>query len=72
MIRHPQYLSQIVIDLGGAFATLSYVLLPLAIIQIPLLILRARFEEKLMEKHFKQEFTDYKKRTSFILPFPKL
>lgn len=72
VIRHPQYLSQIVIDLGGAFATLSYVLLPLAIIQIPLLILRARFEEKLMEKHFKQEFTDYKKRTSFILPFPKL
>lgn len=72
VIRHPQYLSQIVIDLGGAFATLSYVLLPLAIIQIPLLILRARFEEKLMEKHFKQEFIDYKKRTSFILPFPKL
>lgn len=72
VIRHPQYLSQIVIDLGGAFATLSYVLLPLAIIQIPLLILRARFEEKLMEKHFKQEFIDYKNRTSFILPFPKL
>ena len=70
-IRHPQYLSQIVIDLGGAFATLSYVLLPLAIIQIPLLILRARFEEKLMEKHLKQDFIDYKNNTGFIFPFPK-
>ena len=71
VIRHPQYLSQIVIDLGGAFATLSYVLLPLAIIQIPLLILRARFEEKLMEKHLKQDFIDYKNNTGFIFPFPK-
>ncbi len=71
VIRHPQYLSQIIIDLAAAFATLSYILLPLAIAQIPLLLLRARFEEKLLEKHFKQDFTDYKNRTRFIFPFPK-
>ena len=71
VIRHPQYLSQIVIDLGAAFATISYVLLPLAIIQIPLLVLRAKLEENLMEKHFKQDFIDYKNKTRFILPFPK-
>ncbi len=70
-IRHPQYLSQIIIDLAGTFATLSYILLPLALIQIPLLILRARFEEKLMEKHFKQDYIDYKNKTGFIFPFPK-
>ena len=72
VIRHPQYLSQIIIDMAAAFATLSYILLPLAILQVPILILRAIFEEKLLEKHFKQDFLDYKSKTSFIFPFPKL
>ena len=71
VIRHPQYLSQIIIDLTGAFAVLSYILLPLALVQIPLLILRAKLEENLMEKHFKQDFKEYKNKTRFILPFPK-
>ena len=71
VIRHPQYLSQIIIDLTGAFAVLSYILLPLALVQIPLLILRAKLEENLMEKHFNQDFKDYKNKTRFILPFPK-
>lgn len=71
VIRHPQYLSQIIIDFAAAFATLSYVLLPLAIIQLPILILRASFEEKLLAKHFKQDFIDYKSKTSFIFPSPK-
>ncbi|MCA2005063.1 MAG: hypothetical protein LDL01_04625, partial [Ignavibacterium sp.] len=42
IIRHPQYLSQIFVDLAGAIATLSFVLFPLALIQIPFLILRAK------------------------------
>ena len=71
VIRHPQYLSHIIIDLTGAFAVLSYILLPLALVQIPLLILRAKLEENLMEKHFNQDFKDYKNKTRFILPFPK-
>jgi len=71
VIRHPQYLSQIIVDFAGAFATLSYILLPLAVIQIPLLILRARFEERLMQKHFKQDFINYKNNTRFMFPLPK-
>lgn len=69
LIRHPQYLSQILVDLGGGFATLSYILIPLAIIQIPLLILRSSFEEKLLSKHFKEEFEQYKKSRGFMIPF---
>lgn len=68
-IRHPQYLSQILVDLGGGFATLSFILIPIAIIQIPLLIMRASFEEKLLSKHFKDEFEHYKKSRGFMLPF---
>ena len=70
-IRHPQYLSQMLVDLGGAAATLSYILLPLAVIQIPILIIRASFEEKLLSKHFKEEFEQYKKSRGFMIPFIK-
>jgi len=68
-IRHPQYLSQILVDLGGGFATLSYILIPIAIIQIPILVMRASFEEKLLSKHFKDEFEHYKKSRGFMIPF---
>jgi len=68
-IRHPQYLSQILLDLGGGLATLSYIVLPLAIIQTPFIIMRASFEEKLLGKYFKDEFSAYKKKTGFMIPF---
>lgn len=68
-IRHPQYLSQILADVGGAVATLSYILIPLIIIEIPFLILRAQLEEKLLEKNFKDMFLSYKKKTGFMIPF---
>ncbi|WP_304132520.1 isoprenylcysteine carboxylmethyltransferase family protein [Ignavibacterium album] len=69
IIRHPQYLSQIFVDLAGAVATLSFVLFPLALIQIPLLILRAKEEEKLFLKYFPEEFKTYKEKSGFMLPF---
>jgi protein-S-isoprenylcysteine O-methyltransferase Ste14 len=69
IVRHPQYLSQILIDLGGAAATLSYIVAPLAIIQIPFIILRASLEDKLLAKHFTDEFVLYQKRSGFIFPF---
>jgi protein-S-isoprenylcysteine O-methyltransferase Ste14 len=68
-IRHPQYLSQILMDIGGAAATLSFILLPLAIIQITILIMRASLEDKLLEKHFGDDFRSFKKKTGQIFPF---
>ncbi len=68
-VRHPQYLSQILLDLGGATATLSYLVFPLAVIQIPILIMRAGLEEKLLSKNFKEEFIKYKTKSGFMLPF---
>ena len=69
IIRHPQYISQILVDLGGAAATLSYIVAPIAIIQIPFILLRASVEDKLMTKHFGNEFSSYKKKSGFVLPF---
>lgn len=68
-IRHPQYISQIFIDIAGAVATLSYILFPLALIQIPFLILRAKEEEKLFSKYFPEEFKSYKEKSGFMFPF---
>jgi len=68
-IRHPQYFSQFLMDLGGAAATLSFILAPLALIQIPFLFMRASMEDKLLEKHFGENFRSYKKKTGMIIPF---
>lgn len=68
-IRHPQYLSQMLIDIGGAIATLSFILAPIVIIEIPFLFMRAAFEDRLLEKHFGENFRSYKKKTGQIFPF---
>ena len=69
LVRHPQYLSQIIMDIGGAVATLSFILAPIAIIQIPFLFMRASLEDKLLEKHFGENFRNYKKKSGQIIPF---
>ncbi|QQS35630.1 MAG: isoprenylcysteine carboxylmethyltransferase family protein [Ignavibacteriales bacterium] len=69
IIRHPQYLSQILLDIGGALATLSFIVAPVALLQIPFIVMRASMEEKLLEKYFKNEFTEYKKKSGFMIPF---
>lgn len=68
-IRHPQYLSQFLMDLGGAAATLSFILAPFALIQIPFLFMRASMEDKLLEKHFGENFRSYKKKSGMFFPY---
>ena len=64
-----KYLSQILLDLGATAATLSFILAPFAIIQIPFLFMRASLEDKLMEKHFGENFKNYKSKSGQIIPF---
>jgi protein-S-isoprenylcysteine O-methyltransferase Ste14 len=69
-IRHPQYISQVLSDLGAGLAIMSYLVVPVVLlIEIPLFMMRAFVEEKLMEKHFKNEYVKYKKRSGFVIPF---
>ncbi len=69
VIRHPQYLAQMLMDLGAAAALLSYIVLPFAVIEIPLLVMRAMMEERLLAKYFKDEYKEYKKKSGFFIPF---
>jgi protein-S-isoprenylcysteine O-methyltransferase Ste14 len=69
IIRHPQYLCQIILDLGATAATLGYVVGLLALIEIPIYIMRASVEDKLLAKYFVEKFSDYKKKSGFMIPF---
>ena len=69
-IRHPQYVSQFLSDLGVGVALMGYVIIPVVLLlEIPLFILRAKFEDELLLKHFKDQFVNYKKKSGFIIPF---
>ena len=48
---------------------LSFILAPLALIQIPFLFMRAFMEDKLLEKHFGENFRSYKKKSGMFFPY---
>ena len=69
-IRHPQYISQVISDLGLGIAICSYLVLPLVLfIELPLFILRAKKEEELLKSYFGERFIEYKQKSSFMIPF---
>ncbi|MBK9097167.1 MAG: isoprenylcysteine carboxylmethyltransferase family protein [bacterium] len=69
LIRHPQYMCQILLDLGAAAATFGLIVGLLALIEIPIYIMRASMEDKLLAKYFTEKFSDYKKKSGFMFPF---
>jgi protein-S-isoprenylcysteine O-methyltransferase Ste14 len=70
VLRHPQYASQILSDIGAAVALMSYLVLPIVVlVEIPLFIMRAVLEERILQKHFKEGFSSYKKKSGFMIPF---
>ena len=69
-IRHPQYISQIISDIGAGIALMGYLVLPAALlVMAPLFIMRAILEEKLLVKRFGEEFENYRAKTRFVIPF---
>ncbi len=70
IIRHPQYISQLLSDLGAGIALMGYLIIPIVLfVEIPLFIMRAKLEDNLLKKHFKDIFESYKKKSGFIFPF---
>jgi protein-S-isoprenylcysteine O-methyltransferase Ste14 len=69
VVRHPQYALQIITDIALTVALINYVAVPFVIAEIPLFIMRASFEDKLMQRTFPDEFEKYKSKSGFMLPF---
>jgi len=70
IVRHPQYLSQILSDLGLGIALCSFLVVPLVLlVELPLFILRAKKEEEILNEYFGEKYIEYKKKSSFMIPF---
>ncbi|HEY6626078.1 MAG TPA: isoprenylcysteine carboxylmethyltransferase family protein [Ignavibacteriaceae bacterium] len=69
IIRHPQYICQILLNLGATATTFSYIVGFFTLIEIPIYIMRASLEDKLLAKYFTEKFSDYKKKSGFMIPF---
>ncbi len=67
-IRHPGYLGALLAALGGALAFGSAVGLPLVAAMGLLLWARAGREEVMLEKHFGDEYRDYRGRSGRFMP----
>lgn len=70
IVRHPQYVSQIISDLGLGIALCSFLVIPLVLlVELPLFILRAKKEEEILNEYFDDKYIEYKKKSSFMIPF---
>jgi protein-S-isoprenylcysteine O-methyltransferase Ste14 len=70
MIRHPQYISHMLSDIGVGIALMGYLIIPVVIlIEIPLFLLRAKAEDQLLSEYFNEDFVEFKKKSGFIIPF---
>ena len=69
IVRHPMYLSLILLGLGAGLSTLNLLLIGFALFVLtPVQLLRARKEEELFVKHFGLAYTGYQKKTPMIFP----
>ncbi len=68
-IRHPVYLGTFLMLLGSVFVLKSIPgLVLLFIVYLPLLITRARMEEKELLKKFGKEWEEHRRKTGFLFP----
>lgn len=69
IVRHPMYLSLILLGLGAGLSTLNLLLIGFALFVLaPVQSLRAKKEEELFVKHFGPAYTGYQKKTPMIFP----
>ena len=69
-VRHPQYLFQLISDIGAGLALASWLVIPVVLLaELPALVMRARLEEKILQNHFGSEYTAYRKKSGFFIPF---
>jgi len=67
-IRNPSYLGLLVNAVGWGLAFRSAIGVLLALLNIPPLLARIRSEERLLHKHFGQDYDAYRARTYRLIP----
>jgi len=67
-IRHPMYLGLILVSISLVLDYLTFFRIILFDLLVLNQILKLNYEEKLLEKHFK-DYDEYKKKTKRLIPF---
>lgn len=70
IVRHPIYLGALLFYLGSILITLSVASAALWIVIVIFYILISRYEERLLEEEFGEDYLNYKKKVGML--FPKL
>jgi protein-S-isoprenylcysteine O-methyltransferase Ste14 len=68
LVRHPMYLSVLMLWAGGMLALLSWALAVGPALLVPAFCLRARAEEELLTRHFGAAYSAYIARVPMMLP----
>ena len=68
-IRHPLYLSLMLLGFGVLLKNIRFTQIILALINIVSLVFTAKVEEKEMTKKFGSEYLDYMKKTKMFFPY---
>ena len=68
VVRHPLYLSVLLLWAGGTLALLSWAMAAGWLLLVPAFVARARAEERLLIRHFGGEYPAYAARVPMLLP----
>ncbi len=71
VVRHPMYLSVLLLWLGAAAALLSWVMALCWLALIPPLVARSRLEEAILIRHFGDAYREYARHVPMLLPIPR-
>jgi len=67
-IRHPLYLSLLLIPTGIALVFASLLAVPILMLALAFVLDRMRREDGLLASHFGAQFEDYRRRTRRLIP----
>lgn len=68
LVRHPLYLSILLLWASGALALLSWAMALCWLVLVPLFVARSRLEERLLIQHFGSDYIAYAARVPMLLP----
>ncbi len=72
LVRHPMYLSIVLLWLGASLALLNPALLLGTAILTPVLAARSKLEEEMLTRHFGRAYEEYAARVPMLIPGPSV
>ncbi len=68
LVRHPLYLSILLLWAGGTLALASWFMAACTVVLLPLFVARSRLEERILMRHFGAAYGAYMARVPMLLP----